>query len=83
MVRVRRGVIVSRMSVSHVRVTTCMRKVVPVSANVSDAVHLMAARIVGMMSPAMAAGETEERHGGHAGASQNHAEDVEVHLYGK
>jgi hypothetical protein len=60
-----------------------MRQVVPVRGDVSDAVHLMAARIVGMMSPAMAAGETEERHGGHAGASQNHAEDVEVHLYGK
>jgi hypothetical protein len=71
------------MCVHHMRVTTCMRQVVPVSASVSDAVHLVAARVVGLMSPAMAAGEAEERHRGHSGASQNHAEDVEVHLYVK
>ena len=48
-----------------------------------DSVHLVAAGIVAMVSPAMAAGKTEEGHCGHAGGSKNHAEDVEIHLYGK
>jgi hypothetical protein len=42
----------------------------------ADAVHLVAARIVAVMSPTVAAGKTEKRHGSHAGGSENHAEDV-------
>ena len=37
-------------------------------------------RIVAVVSSAMAARKTEEGHGGHAGGSKNHAEDVEVHF---
>jgi hypothetical protein len=47
----------------------------------ANAVHLVAARVVPVMASAMAARETEECHGGHAGGSENHAEDVKVHLY--
>jgi hypothetical protein len=46
-------------------------------------VHLVAARIVSLVPSAMAARKAEECHGGHAGGSKNHAEDVEVHLYGE
>ena len=42
----------------------------------TDAVHLVASRIVAVMSPAVAAGKTKKRHGSHAGASKNHAEKV-------
>jgi hypothetical protein len=70
-------------------VTASMRYVVSVSSNMADrvavgradAVHLVTARIVGVMSPAVATREAEEGHGGHAGGSENHAEDVKVHLY--
>ena len=48
-----------------------------------DSVHLVAGGIVAVMSSAMAAGKAEEGHGGHAGCSENHAENVEVHLYCK
>jgi len=47
----------------------------------SDAVHLVAARVVPVMASAMAAREAEEGHGGHTSGSENHAEDVKVHLY--
>jgi hypothetical protein len=49
----------------------------------ADPVHLVPAGIVGVMSPAVTARKAEECHGGHAGGSENHAEDVEVHLYGR
>jgi hypothetical protein len=42
----------------------------------TDAVHLVATRIVTVMSPAVAARKTKKRHGSHAGASKNHAEKV-------
>jgi hypothetical protein len=29
------------------------------------------------------AGKAEERHGSHPGGSENHGEDVEIHLYGR
>src|ERR1700687_1321883 len=45
----------------------------------TDPVHLMPARIVGVMSSGVAAGKTKERHGRHTGGSENDAEDVEVH----
>ena len=47
----------------------------------ADAVHLVPGCIVGMVPSAMAARKTEEGHGGHARGSENHAEDVEVHLF--
>ena len=46
----------------------------------ADAVHRVPGGIVGVVSSAMAR-KTEEGHGGHAGGSENHAEDVEVHLF--
>lgn len=46
----------------------------------ADAVHLVPARIVAVMRPAMAAAEAKECHGGHAGRSENHTENVEIHL---
>ena len=45
----------------------------------ADAVHRVPGGIVGVVSSAMAR-KTEEGHGGHAGGSENHAEDVEIHL---
>jgi hypothetical protein len=51
-----------------------------VSVRSPDAVHLVTAGIVAVVSPAMAAGKTEEGHGGHTRGSKNHAEDVKVHL---
>jgi hypothetical protein len=42
----------------------------------ADAMHLVAARVVAVMSPAVAAGKTEKRHGSHAGGSENYTEDV-------
>jgi len=48
-----------------------------------DSVHLVAARIVSLVPSAMAARKAEECHGGHAGGSKNHAEDVEIHLDGE
>ena len=47
----------------------------------ADAVHLVPSRMVGVVASTMAARKTEEGHGGHAGGSENHAEDVEVHLF--
>jgi hypothetical protein len=52
-----------------------------VSVRSPDPVHLVAAGIVAVVSSAMAARKAEEGHGGHAGGSKNHAEDVEVHLF--
>jgi hypothetical protein len=43
--------------------------------------HVVAGRIVTVLSPAVATGKSEERHGGHPGGSENHSEDVEIHLY--
>ena len=48
-----------------------------------DPVHLVAAGIVAVVSSAMAARKAEDGHGGHAGGSKNHAEDVEIHLDGE
>ena len=45
----------------------------------SDAVNLVAAGVVAVMSPAMAARKAEERHRGHAGGAEYQAEDVEIH----
>ena len=46
----------------------------------SDAMSLVAARVVAVMSPAVAARKAEERHCGHAGCAEYQAEDVEVHF---
>ncbi len=46
----------------------------------ADAVHLVPARIVAVVRPAMAAAEAKERHGSHARRSENHTENVEIHL---
>lgn len=46
----------------------------------ADAVHLVPGGIVSLMPSAMAARKTEKGHGGHTRGSENHAEDVEVHL---
>ena len=75
--RVRQVVPVTRY-VSNVRDT--VRRSYRVSVRGPDAVHLVAARIVAVVSSAMAARKAEEGHGGHTGGSKNHAEDVEVHL---
>jgi hypothetical protein len=42
-------------------------------------VNLVAARIVAVVSPAVAARKAEERHCGHAGGAEYQAEDVEIH----
>jgi hypothetical protein len=42
-------------------------------------VNLVAARVVAVMSPAVAARKAEERHRGHAGGTEYQAEDVEIH----
>ena len=44
--------------------------------------HVVAGRVVPVVS-AVTAGKAEERHGGHPGGSENHGEDVEIHLYGR
>ena len=44
--------------------------------------HVVAGGIVPVVS-SVTAGKAEERHGGHPGGSENHGEDVEIHLYGK
>ena len=44
--------------------------------------HVVAGRIVPVVS-SVTAGKAEERHGGHPGGSENHGEDVEIHLYGR
>ena len=75
--RVRQVVPVSRY-VSTVRDT--VRRSYRMSMRGPDSVHLVAARIVSLVPSAMAARKAEECHGGHAGGSKNHAEDVEVHL---
>ncbi|MDQ6872728.1 MAG: hypothetical protein M3037_12105, partial [Gemmatimonadota bacterium] len=49
----------------------------------AHAVHLVPAGVVAVMPCGMAAGKTKERHRGHAGGSENDAEDVEVHLYSR
>ena len=47
----------------------------------ADAVRLVADCIVALMrSSAMAAGEAQECHGGHARGSKNNAKDVQIHL---
>jgi hypothetical protein len=46
----------------------------------ADAVHLVTARIVAVVRRAMTAAEAKECHGGHARGSENHTENVEVHL---
>ena len=76
--RVRQVVPVTRY-VSTVRDT--VRRSYRMSMRRPDSVHLVAAGIVAVVSSAMAAGKAEEGHGGHAGGSKNHAEDVEVHLF--
>jgi hypothetical protein len=48
---------------------------------VRDTVHVVAGGIVGVMSPAVTARKAEESHCGHAGGSENHGEDVKIHLY--
>ena len=53
-----------------------VRRGTGVNVRRADAVHLVATRIVAVMSPAVAAGKTKKRHGSHAGASKNHAEKV-------
>ena len=69
----------------HMSVDARVREPVSVADCVAvrraDAVHLVTARVVGVMSPAVATREAEEGHGGHARGSENHAEDVKVHLY--
>jgi hypothetical protein len=60
-----------------------VRRTYRMSVRGAGPVHLVPARIVGVMSPAVTARKAEECHGGHAGGSENHAEDVEVHLYGR
>ncbi len=52
-----------------------------VTVRPADAVHFVTSCIVGVVSSTMAARKTEEGHGGHARGSENHAEDVEVHLF--
>jgi hypothetical protein len=83
-VRVIAGV---RQVVPVTRYVSTMRDTVRRSYRVSmrgpDSVHLVAARIVSLVPPAMAARKAEDGHGGQAGGSKNHAEDVEVHLYGE
>ena len=74
---VRHVVSVSR-RVSTVRYTVGRRDRMRVAW--ADAVHLVAAGMVTLVPSAMAARKAEEGHGGHAGGSKNHAEDVEVHL---
>jgi hypothetical protein len=46
----------------------------------ADTVHLVPARIVTVVRAAVTAAEAEECHGGHARGSENHTENVEVHL---
>ena len=46
----------------------------------TDTVHLVPASIVAVMRRPMAAAEAKECHGCHARGSENHAENVEVHL---
>jgi hypothetical protein len=41
--------------------------------------NLVAAGVVAVMSPAVAARKAEERHRGHAGGAEYQAEDVEIH----
>ena len=69
------------------RYVSTMREAVGRSDRMSvrspDPVHLVAARIVSLVPSAMAARKAEEGHGGHAGGSKNHAEDVEIHLYSR
>ena len=65
----------------HMSVDARVREPVSVAVRRADAVHLVTARVVGVMSPAVATREAEEGHGGHARGSENHAEDVKVHLY--
>ena len=78
--RMRQVVSVSR-DVTAVRDT--VRRRYRMSVRSRDPVHLVPAGIVAVVSPAMAAGKTEDGHGGHAGGSKNHAEDVEIHLDGE
>lgn len=59
-----------------------MRRRDRVTVRATGAMHLVAARVVRLVSRGMAAREAEERHGGHAGGSKNDAEDVEVHYRG-
>ena len=78
LVRMDRGVRdVVRMSAS---VANAVRSPNGVTVRRADPMHVVATDIVAMTSPAVAAGEAEEGHGGHAGGSENHAEEVEVHL---
>src|ERR1700680_1580345 len=46
----------------------------------SSAVNLVAARVVAVVSPAVATRKAEERHCGNAGGAEYQAEDGEVHL---
>ena len=78
--RVRQVVPVSRY-VSTVRDT--LRRSNRMSMRGPDSVHLVAAGIVAVVSSAMAARKTEEGHGGHTRGSKNHAEDVEIHCWGR
>jgi hypothetical protein len=41
----------------------------------ANSVHLVAARVVAVMST-VTAGKTEKRHGSHAGGSEHYTEDV-------
>ena len=64
-------------------VRDAVRRSYRVSVRGPDPMHLVAAGIVAVVSSAMAARKAEDGHGGHAGGSKNHAEDVEIHLDGE
>jgi hypothetical protein len=49
----------------------------------ADAMHLVPACVVAVVSRGVTARKAEERHGGHARGSENNTEDVEIHLYGE
>jgi hypothetical protein len=76
--RMRQVVPVSRY-VSTVRDT--VRRSYRMSMRGPDSVHLVPTGIVAVVSPAVAAGKTEDSHGGHTRGSKNHAEDVEIHCW--
>ena len=58
------------------RTGVTVRRWTRVAVRRANSMHLVAARIVAVMSPAVAARKTQKRHGSHAGAPKNHTEDV-------
>jgi hypothetical protein len=68
---------VTRWNRVSVRATVSRASRVEVAAN---AVEFVAGGIVRVMASTVTAGESQKRHGSHAGGTQNHAEYVEIHL---